>query len=232
TGTAATAAATAAVAVRGRALAGPGGGGSGRASRGLGVLPAAGAPARPPAGAAAAALGPARFPAVLARTGPAPRQSALRAGGDAEVLEEVLRRRVRLRRILEAQAQRAADEAPAGHVVPVDERDRDAGAARPPGASDPVDVDLLVLRALVVDDVGDVVDVDAARGDVSGDQDVDATVAERGERLLAHLLVEVAVQGPGLEPAVAQLLAQSVGRALRPGEDDRLPAALGLQEAC
>ena len=62
---------------------------------------------------------------------------------------------------------------PAGQVVPVDQRDRDAGAPGPTGAADPVHVGLLVLGALVVDDVGDVVDVDAAGRDIGRDQHVD-----------------------------------------------------------
>ena len=52
-----------------------------------------------------------------------------------------------------------------------------------PRAADAVDVDLLVLGALVVDDVGDVVDVDAAGGDVGGDEDVDLAVTEGAQRL-------------------------------------------------
>ena len=60
-------------------------------------------------------------------------------------------------------------------------------------AADAVDVDLLVFGALVVDDVRDVVDVDASRGDVGGDQDVDLAVTEGAQRLLAGTLAEIAV---------------------------------------
>ena len=44
-------------------------------------------------------------------------------------------------------------------------------------------IGLVVPGALVVDDMGDVVDVDAARGDVGGDQDVDLRLAELSQRL-------------------------------------------------
>ena len=59
-----------------------------------------------------------------------------------------------------------------------------------PGAAcapDAVDVDLLVLGALVVDDVRDVVDVDASCGDVGGDQDIDLAVTEGAQSLLCTL---------------------------------------------
>ena len=118
-----------------------------------------------------------------------------------------------------------------GHVVPVDERDRDAGLARAAGAADAVQVGLLVLGALVVDDVRDVVDVDAAGGDVGGDEDVDLAVAERAQRLLAGALAEVAVDRAGGEAAVGELVGDLGGGALGAGEDDGQAAALGLQDA-
>src|SRR5699024_10764943 len=96
------------------------------------------------------------------------RQPALGALRDAEVGEEVRRGGVGLCRLVEVEAEGPVDQAPARHVVPVDERHanpRDAGAT---GASDAVDVGLLILRALVVVYVGDVVDVDAAGGDIGG----------------------------------------------------------------
>lgn len=74
-----------------------------------------------------------------------------------------------------AEPQGLGDERPARRVVPIDEGDgraRVAGATRAPDA---VDVDLLVLGALVVDDVRDVVDVEAI---------IDDVVMMRGGRLL------------------------------------------------
>src|SRR5690606_41170041 len=66
-----------------------------------------------------------------------------------------------------------------------------ARLARTTGAADAVDVGLLVLRALVVDHVGDVVDVDAAGRDVGGHEHVDLAGAERPQRLLAGALTQV-----------------------------------------
>ena len=102
---------------------------------------------------------------------------------------------VGLQRLRDAEVEGLVDQAPARHVVPVDERDRDARGAGAAGAADAVQVGLLVLGALVVDDVRDALDVDAAGGDVGGDEDVDLAVAERAQRLLAGALAEVAVDG-------------------------------------
>ena len=101
--------------------------------------------------------------------------------------------------------QRVVDQLPARHVLPVDERDGDAGTPGPAGPADPVQVGLLVLGALVVDHVGHVVDVQPARGDVGGDEHVDLAAAERAQRSLALALAEVAVDGGGREAALGQL---------------------------
>ena len=75
-------------------------------------------------------------------------------------------------------------------------------------------VDLLVLGALVVDDVGDAGDVDTAGGDVSRDEDVDLARSERAQRLLAGALTEVAMHGGGGEAALGQVGGDLVGGAL------------------
>ena len=74
-------------------------------------------------------------------------------------------------------------------------------------------------------------DVDAAGGDVGGDQDVDLAVAERAQRLLAGALAEVAVDGGGGEAAVGELVGDLGGGALGAAEDHGQAAALGLQHA-
>src|SRR5690606_12662682 len=132
-------------------------------------------------------------------------QHTLGARRDAELLEEVRRGGVRLRRVRELQVERLVDQLPARDIVPVDQRDRDALGARAAGAAEAVEVGLLVLRRLVVDDVGHTLDVDTARGDVGADQDVDLAVAEGAQRLLAGALAEVAVDRAGGESALLQL---------------------------
>src|SRR5690606_29552678 len=135
---------------------------------------------------------------------------------------------VGLHGLRDAQVELPVDHRPLGLVVPVDEGHRDAGVAGAAGAPDAVDVGLLVVRALVVDDVRDVVDVDAAGGDVSGDEDVDLAVAEGPQGLLAGALAEVAVDRRCGEATVGQLVGDLGGGALSTGEDDRQAPALGL----
>ena len=98
-----------------------------------------------------------------------------------------------------------------------------AGAA---GAADAVDVALAVLGRVEVDDVRDAVDVDAAGGDVGGDQDVDVPGLEAGQGLLALALGLVAVHRDGLDALVREALDQPVGAALGADEDER-QVALG-----
>ena len=150
---------------------------------------------------------------------------------DVELLVEVVGGRVGLLGLAEAEVERLVDQRPPGHVVPVDEGDRDAGRAGAGGAADAVQVGLLVLGALVVDDVRDVLHVDAARRDVGRDEHVDLAVAEGAQRLLARALAEVAVDGAGGEAAVGQLVGDLLRGALGAAEHHRQPAALGLQDA-
>ena len=83
------------------------------------------------------------------------------------------------------------------------ERDRDAVGAGARGAADAVDVALRNVRQVVVDDMGDAVDVDAAGGDVGGDQRPQLAVAEGGERALALVLRLVAVDRLGRDAGLA-----------------------------
>ncbi|OEI69250.1 hypothetical protein Cus16_1089 [Curtobacterium sp. ER1/6] len=158
-------------------------------------------------------------------------QATLRAGGDVEVAEQVGRRRVGLDGLGDAELEGLVDQRPLVQVVPVDERDRDARLAGTTGAARAVQVRVRVVRDGVVDHVRDVVDVDAAGGDVRRDEHVALAGLEGGHRALALLLIEVAVHGRGVEPAVLQLLDQLRGGALGAREDHGLAAALGLQDA-
>ncbi len=178
---------------------------------------------------AAAARALARGSVGVDRRGRA--EAALGSGRDVEIGVEVRRGRVRLGGLRLAELEGAVDERPLVQVVPVDERDRDAGLARAARAADAVQVRLVVLGDGVVDHVGDVEHVDAARRHVGGDEDVLLAGLERGHRALALLLVQVAVHGGGVEAAVVELLDEAGGGALGAREDDGLAAALGLEDA-
>ncbi len=151
-------------------------------------------------------------------------------GGDLQRLVQVRRGGVGLLRVVEVQVQRLVDQLPARDVVPVAQRDRGAVRARAAGAADAVQIGLLVLGRLVVDHVGDVVDVDTAGGDVRAHQYIDLAVAERAQRLFAGALPQVAVDRAGREAAPRELLGDIGRRALRAAEDHRQLAALGLQD--
>ena len=72
-----------------------------------------------------------------------------------------------------------------GDILPVGrrhEREGRAGAAGAAGAADAVDIVVGVVRHVVVEDVADVRDVEAARGDVGGDQQLQLAVAEALQR--------------------------------------------------
>ena len=75
-----------------------------------------------------------------------------------------------------------------------DDGDGGAGLAGAAGAADAVDVVVGVMRHVEIEDVADVGNVEAAGGDVGGDQQLDLAVAERVERGGARRLVQVAVQ--------------------------------------
>ena len=102
--------------------------------------------------------------------------------------------------------------------------------ARAAGAADAVHVALAILRRIEVDDVRDAVDVDAARGDVGGDERVDAAGLEARERLLALALGLVAVHRDGRLALRREALDEPVGAALGAHEDERA-LALGVELA-
>ena len=101
-----------------------------------------------------------------------------------------------------------------------DEEDRLAAAARAAGAADAVDVGLGVVRDVEVQHVADAVDVQAAGGDIGGDQDVQLAVLELIDGALALVLRDVAVDGGRGETAGAQLLGDLLGLVLGAHEDD------------
>ena len=68
-----------------------------------------------------------------------------------------------------------------------------------------MDVALRHVRQLEVDDVADRVDVDAARGDVGGDQGADLAGLELGQRAFALALALVAVDRGGVDAGLLQI---------------------------
>src|SRR5581483_12246483 len=98
------------------------------------------------------------------------------------------------------------DQLPARLLVPIDEGDRHAGSPGAASAPTPVHVGLLVFRALVVDDVRDLRDVETASGHVGCDQHVHLLRTEGAQCLLTSTLAEVTVHGRGCKAALGELL--------------------------
>ena len=103
----------------------------------------------------------------------------------------------------------------------LDQRDRRALASGAAGAADAVQVGLGRVRHVVVDDVRQVLDVEAARGDVGGDEQIRLAFAEPRHDAVALPLLHAAVQRLGAVAVRVQRLDQRVD--LEPGaaEDER-----------
>ena len=112
----------------------------------------------------------------------------------------------------------------------LDERDRHALAAGPTGPPDPMDVGVGVRRHVEVDDVRDVLDVEAAGRDVGRDEDVERAVAEAAHHPVAAFLGQPAVERAGVVAAGAQRLGEVVDLAARPGEDEGRGRVLDVED--
>ena len=116
----------------------------------------------------------------------------------------------------------ALDVAEQRRLVDADERDRVAADAGPAGSADPVDVVLGDHRQLEVHDVRQLLDVEAACGDIGGDEDSRSAGLEVVERPDPLALALVAVDRGGVDPVPAELLGEAVRAVLGPGEHQRL----------
>ena len=100
----------------------------------------------------------------------------------------------------DAQPRQALDGAQGVALRSVAQRNRLAGPPGARGAADAVDIGLGDLGQLEIDDMADVVDIDAARGDVGGDERARLARAERRQGALALALALVAVNGERADP--------------------------------
>ena len=111
-----------------------------------------------------------------------------------------------------------------------DERHGEARLACAPGAPDAVDIAFRRRGQVVVDDVGDLVDVDSARENIGRHDDVNLPVREALERALARVLRPVRVDRLGGVAGLLETAADRVRAASRAREDDDAPRALLLQK--
>ena len=115
-------------------------------------------------------------------------------------------------------------------LVDADQRDGLAGQAGAGGAPDPVHVVLGHVGQLVVDHVGELVDVEAPGGDVGGHQDAYLAALEARQCPRACALALVAVDGRRRQPVLAELLGEAVGTVLGTGEDEHLAPVAGRDQ--
>ena len=90
------------------------------------------------------------------------------------------------------------------------------------GAANAVHIVFADVRDLVVHHMRQVIDVDAACGNVGGHQGADVAALEAGQRLCARRLALVAVQGHRLNAVLAQKLGHVIGAKFGAGEHQHL----------
>ena len=95
-----------------------------------------------------------------------------------------------------------------------------ADAAGAAGAADAVDIVVGMERHVEIEDVADGRNVETARRDVAGDQDLEFAGAEAVERLGAQRLVEIAMQRRGVEAVLGERLGHDIDIALAVAEHD------------
>src|SRR6185437_10808479 len=140
-----------------------------------------------------------RRPALIARPGGTLMLAVARLGGQDLGGRAPARREGMVGDDRDALLDKLLDVAQEGALLAIAERDGDAVGAGSRGAADAVDIAFRHVRQVEIDDMGDAVDVDAARRYVGGDEDADLAGAEILERLLPRALRFVAVDRLGTD---------------------------------
>ncbi len=130
---------------------------------------------------------------------------------------------------LHADSQRALQLKQVGVLVAGEEGGGDAAFSRASGASGAMDKALRIGGHIVVDDVGDVLHVDAAGSHVGGHQDAVASALESGQRRRALRLRAVTMNHGGGKSLADQGLGQPLGSALGAREDQAAARLAGEQ---
>src|SRR5579871_1406103 len=115
-------------------------------------------------------------------------------------------------------------------LIVIAERDRDARGAGARRAADAMHIGLRHVRQIVVEDVADTVDIDAARRNIGRDQRADLAFAEGGKRPFALTLALVAVDRLRLDAGLAEAAHHALGAVLGAGEDERPVDGLALPQ--
>src|SRR5438034_1993734 len=111
-----------------------------------------------------------------------------------------------------------------------DDRNRGAGASGAAGTADAMHVVVGMMRYVEIEDVADGGNVEAAGGNIGGDQQRDLTLAELIERRGARRLVHVAMQRADAEAVLLQRFVDDGDFALAIAEDDCVVEILGVAQ--
>ena len=114
--------------------------------------------------------------------------------------------------------------------VQADQADRLAAVAGTAGATDAVHIVFADVRDFVVHHVRQLVDVDAARGNVGRDQHPDVAAFEAGQGLRPRGLALVAVQCQRLDAVFGQMLGDIVGAEFCAGEHQHLAPVVRVDD--
>src|SRR5579872_2417049 len=111
-----------------------------------------------------------------------------------------------------------------------DQRDRDPFGAGARGTADAMDIGFGNVGKIEIHHMRDAIDIDAAGGNVGGDQRADFAGAERGEHPLAVILRLVAMDGVGGDAGAREAFHHLVGAMLGPRENQRAIDRLLLEK--
>lgn len=114
-------------------------------------------------------------------------------------------------------------------VATVEESSGNTSVSSTTGTTDTVDVVINVGRKIVVDDVGDVGNIQATSSDSSSNQNRAATVAEHLQSALTLTLSAVTVNGSSGEVLVDQEVGQRIGHALGLNENKGETSGVGVE---
>ena len=106
------------------------------------------------------------------------------------------------------------------HFVVRHEGEGVAGALRAAGASDAVDVVFVGHGEVIIDDVGDAGDIDAAGGDIGSDEDADFAGFEGFEGAEAMILGFIGMEGGDFEARGFEFAGDAIGAVFGSGEDE------------
>lgn len=98
------------------------------------------------------------------------------------------------------------------------------------GPADPMDIALGIKWEVVVEDMADIVDIQAPGGDIGGDEDLCLAVFESADRRFALTLIHISVQTFGVVSLGCQEVSEAVHLFFHPAKDDALVGIFVIEQ--